>query len=568
MKNNNHLNLSPPPRHKPKKGSIEYRPRVIKHWLSNLPITNLGSVSSAILDAIKQVNQLQISPSARLRFQELVRPYIQDTVTALELQAPPKAFPQPEINRDLEQSASALLVELAIGYYSVVKELETSKRRRRSRQMALATQRTIHTLGRLLTHNVSRYQLPPQQLWHYLHSLYQTAEHDGIATTHVPDPLLKQQRHPSIANTYKQILLLSAVGPYRMRVNEIAAANQLLERWAPACQLFHVDTNLAEVTFFVDLNTDKPPFYQRIDIHGSQSIRLLDTSPLADLASSEKQARRWWQFRRPAIQAHDPELVQRLIISLGMPPVRQSIRLPASASVQVLIGLSQIHRGLMALHNLTTLTPNDDQPTFQGRDLSTSLHWQDNVWELIYPRDLLQRLRTEEQAPTARSMTPQPPKQDWQLINASHGGYCLLSDPKQVTKAQINELIALYESSDNSRSWQLGTIRWMRQHSDGLQIGVQILGSDPIPAQIQLKHGKESAKTADRALLLDANEMAGQPATLLTTPLRYEAQQSILLAQPAHKRAAVLTQQIESCSGFAQFEYKLATQPATADAAK
>jgi hypothetical protein len=246
--------------------------------------------------------------------------------------------------------------------------------------------------------------------------------------------------------------------------------------------------------------------------------------------------------------------------------MRQSIRLPTSASAQVLIGLPQIHRGLLASRGLSDLGDGPDEPTFIGRDLKTEATLGDeDIWDLIYPSDLLQKAARDTAAHPASTGAPTSLEQDWQLVNASHGGYCLLSDPNQVTKAQINELVALREYGSRHDSWQIGAIRWMRQLPDGLQIGVQILGAEPSPALSQIKEENGKLGASMRSLLLPADSANSRPATLLTSPLRHAALQRVLLSHPEYKREVLLSQLVESCSGFAQFEYRTTTQPAAMD---
>src|SRR5690625_6473881 len=114
--------------------------------------------------------------------------------------------------------------------------------------------------------------------------------------------------------------------------------------------------------------------------------------------------------------------------------MRQSIRLPTSASVQVLVGLTLIHRGLMASQGLNMLDAGLEGPAFSGRDLNTNMRqFDDDIWDLIYPGDLLQQARPEESATPKDVDSRTSLEQDWQLVNASHGGYCLLSDPNRAT---------------------------------------------------------------------------------------------------------------------------------------
>jgi hypothetical protein len=268
----------------------------------------------------------------------------------------------------------------------------------------------------------------------------------------------------------------------------------------------------------------------------------------------------WWQFWRRTEPLANPELVRHLAATLGLPPMRQSIRLPVQASMEVVVGLSQIHRALADDYGIDSLSPQAADPRFVGRDVRNDLHNGDgDIWSLIYPVDLLRRMATPAKAGNTISARERAGHgQNWTLLNTSAGGYCLQSDPTQPCKAQVNDLVAIRERGDKRYSWQLGVIRWMQQLPDGLQAGIQILGAEPVPILASgLQHAKRTGSPA-RSLLLPADKATGRPATLLTTPLPQELPQQMLLTGPAGEHEVFLIRLLESCDGFVQFEYRAA----------
>jgi hypothetical protein len=111
------LDLSPPPRRKPDDTSFGLGGSAVERWLAELPAAHLGETSKALLQSLHEANRLQARHGPRLRFLEMIRPRVEDTVGALRRHYLPKEFPLPERNAKVAELARALLRELAVGYY-------------------------------------------------------------------------------------------------------------------------------------------------------------------------------------------------------------------------------------------------------------------------------------------------------------------------------------------------------------------------------------------------------------------------------------------------------------------
>lgn len=561
------LDLSPPPQRKPGSAGFDLRRRAVARWLAELPAAHLGEASRALLDALCQVNQLNVPPMLRLRFLEAVSPRVEDTVESLRRHYLAKEFPLPERSRKIAELAETLLRETAVGYHAAVSQL-TAARWRRERRLAFAVQRTMHMLAKLLVESYSLYAPAPGGLWQNLHRLYELAERHGVAHRPVPVRRLAYGGRCSVTDTYKRILLLAAAGPYRMRHSEAGDVYGMLGRWARHCRLIPMPAAGApESAFAVDLRTDDPPRYQRTVGAIGGPIRLLDVSALAGLADQGR--RPWWHVWHRSRPIPNPDVVRRLVLALGVLPTRQSARLPAKAHIQLVAGLSQIYRSLIAQQGDDAVELGVDAPRFTARDPQPDPLRSDDVWDLIYPSaDLLQRVppAAEHGDPESRHVRP-PRTQSWRLLNISAGGYCLLSDPQQTARLQVGELLALRETDDRDGNRQVGVVRWMRQQKDGLHIGVQVLGAEPIPALIRSEQEDGSYGSPERSLLLPQDKASGRAATLLVSPQQWAPACGALLKAPDGEREIVLTRLMEASSGFAQFEFQAVALPAARTAA-
>lgn len=550
------LQLDPPPRHKPDAASFDTRRRALRRWLAELPVADPTTSGRLLRDALVEINRLQLSPSQRLRTLETLRGPLAGIVSAQARNVYGTDFPLPERNQVHARQVEQLLLELAAGYYSLIDERWRSSRKRR----ALPLQRSLHALNRLLFHYVCLYQPPPPGLWAHLHRLYATAESRGVAELSLPDPLAWRRRR-SCADVYKHCLLLAAANPSRMRPQVLTQADALLERWAGLARLQHAEAASHEA-FFVAPDRDAPPLRpSRLGVTGSSLYRL-DTAPVVEAARRQLQPPPRWQFWHRSKQTPaSRQLIENLLETLDLPPLRQSVRLPAQATMQVYMGLAQVHRGLVHYLGLSGLDPNQPRARFTSRDVPHEGHQEqpDDIWELIYPTELLHRLAKADRQP--RPAAEPPPfdtlqSQEWSVINTSAGGYCLHARAACGYRVRVGELLLLRERNKPRTPWQLAVVRWMQQRPDGLQIGIQRLGAMPLPALLKLTHSGGEQDTLLRALLLPADPVSRRPSTLLVQPHALRTKQCVVLRGATGEREIVLADLLESGRGFMWFEYQ------------
>lgn len=542
--------LTPPPRRRPERASFDVRRRALRHWLADLPLADPAATGQLLQQALAEINRLALRPRLRLRVLETLRQPVFASVTAQGRLCYGKELLRSAQSQHLALRMEQMLLELSIGYNSL---LDTAQARR---WHGLPLQRTLHALGWLLFHHASLYRAAPPGLWAHLHRLFIQAESQGLAYRLLPDPLGQRQRR-SIAATYRHSLLFAAAGPHQMRPPMLAAAYTTAERWASHTRLYGRRAGVApEGAFLVDMASDAPPRRPHLPYPQSGKLYLLDAAPVVALAQRQLQPRARWQFWRSAQQpAANRALLQHVVETLGLPPLRQSVRLPVQASMAVLVGLPQAHRGLAASHRLTSLAADPAKPRFAGRDIpQPNRTEQMDIWGLIHPAELLRRNAPAMQPSIQpRPKLPSEHSESWQLLNSSAGGYCLHADLAQSSRVQVGELLALRESGKQNAIWQLGIVRWMQRLSDDLQIGVQALGFRPTPGLLRLGH----LETPVRSLLLPADTINRRPASLLTLPLALAPQQRAVLSGATGEQEILLSRLLESGNGFMWFEYQL-----------
>jgi hypothetical protein len=147
--------------------------------------------------------------------------------------------------------------------------------------------------------------------------------------------------------------------------------------------------------------------------------------------------------------------------------------------------------------------------------------------------------------------------QNWKMVNVSAGGYCLLWDNPETTRAQVGELLGIREQSDpDTFHWRLGIIRWLKfEDKRGLELGVQMLspGAVAIAARVTRRGVRDDDFV--RGLLLPEIASIQQQATMLLPSPPFRAGDNIIVdCQGKHVRVE-LTKMVENTGSFAQFQF-------------
>jgi hypothetical protein len=458
--------------------------------------------------------------------------------------------------------------------------------------LIIAIHRAMKLLGSVLLKASQVYESYPDSVWLEIHSLYRYAEANGLHNAPVVDDYVRGRKTSTIADAYKQMLLLALACPYRLRQTEVEQIYQALELWAPLAELQRVGEN-GSALFSTNLDSDQPPSYLVLREAGANrsTCRALNTLRLADQVRQALAATRNPESRAPVnIGA---QTLRHLMLVWGVMPKRRHARVKDSADVVVSVGLSAIHyfvSGEAAFNNApgsAEFCPpvNDARHVgavvggarFAARDVKSRPVQLPDVWEMNYRME-------GETAPTSIELAVAraaagPPidtshrAQNWRMVNVSAGGYCLLWDNPEATRAQVGELLGIREESDpDTFHWRLGVIRWLKcADRPGLALGVQMLSPGGVAIAACPDKGKLNAQNYTRGLLLPEIASIQQQATLLlpSPPFR-RGDHAIANCQGRLMRVR-LTKLVENTGSFAQFQFTLLgelEQPLTKDSRK
>jgi hypothetical protein len=397
----------------------------------------------------------------------------------------------------------------------------------------------------------------PEGIWRDLHSLYELATRQGLADGTAGGKLAPVEGRVSIADSYKQNLLLSLACPYRMRQSEVRSVYTLLSDWAGHCRLYTSGSAHASGYFTCHLDSDEPPRYLPDDQREALDSRwlIIDTSGLEEPVRATIASRRETTARLTTLP--DEAVLQRLMLSWGMMPKRQFSRRGSESRVRLVVGLAAIHHALEGPseshtpdHDTTDETVEDGQylrdPTFEKPTTFSTTPIESNSENSPF---------RGAYSPGARIKGSSVHIESWKMHDMSAGGYCLLWDSAETSSAHVGEVVAISEQDDDN-DWHLGVIRWMRfTPSEGLALGVQMLS--PGASAVWASVCKDQAGMEDRmhGILLPGVAAIEQPATLLLPPLPFRTGCLSTLSEGGRERTIRLTGQIEDTGSFAQFHF-------------
>jgi hypothetical protein len=571
------MQLSVPNRTPPKKASFDGNPASVKEWIGTLPMANIGSTTRLLFQALNELNHQDIPAQQRFRSLELLRKPVNFVTERMKKHYVGHPLPLDAKNLKIAHLSREIIQLLATGYKILVMEQIAGVGRRDKKLLITAIHRATKLLSAVLLKAYQVYEPYPQSVWLEIHSLYRYAENNRLHNTKIHDEQGIERKPSTIAEAYKQVLLLALACPYRLRHNEVEGIYQALEKWSPFSELQPLNENRAAL-FAVNLDSDQPPSYLVLrDASEKRDIcRVLSTRRLAHQIREELTKRR--ETSSASGNQVSTGTLRRLMLAWGVMPKRRFSRVRDHAQVIVAMGLSSINyfvSGEVVFNDAAAAQGCGADlgfgaaigPCFKDRAVYRAGTTRDqqgelpDVWEMDYrlegeapPSSIEQNVA---RAASSMRINTSYRTQNWKMINVSAGGYCLLWDNPETTRAQVGELLGIREQSDpDTFHWRLGVIRWLKYADKrGLELGVQMLspGAVAIAARPDRARAKDSDYT--RGLLLPEVASIQQQATLLLPSPPFKVGDTAIANCHGKDVRVKLTKLVENTGSFAQFQF-------------
>lgn len=500
--------------------TVETRPKHLKEWLDDLPLTNLSEVCSALGAEIDALNRQTVAMDTRLKLLELYRGAILKLLPSMEEQYIATRLPQPGKNRQMAEQARQLQAGLANGYKIILLDYQNATITLGKGKIVLtAAQRALSTLSRILMICYQTYAPAPSSVWFEIHQIYRFAAERDITNNHITD----DDHESSINQIYKQTLLLSLSNPYHLSPGEVAYVHKYLLSFGGLAhfQAF-AQTNNTVGLYLVQTQSDNapkplPPELSHVD---NQSEILLNTLELAhalvhhidQLVAGESLKNLPLPMTNKRSDLRD--LLKRLLQIWSAAPKRMFNRSDNISSTQVCVGLSAIHH-------------------FLGGNIL------DDKTDLTFVQP---------------AKDPRYTSEKWLIINESAGGVALKGSFEALPQIRPGDAIGL--KADGASHWNVGAVRWVKSgKADHLQIGTQLLAPNADPVRIKPSI-TNAADTFQAALLLPGVILLKQAETLIAPRGTYGSQRELLLEINGTETQSIRAiKLVEQTAGYERFEF-------------
>jgi cyclic-di-GMP-binding protein len=569
------MRLSVPNRTIPENGAFDSKPSSVKNWIDALPMANVGETTRLLYAAVNDLNHQDIPAQQRFKALQLLHRPVQYVSEHMKKHFVGQPLPLPVKNLKIAHLSRDMSLTMATGYKVLVTEQIASARQ--DKKLLLASiHNALRYLGQALLKTYQAYEPCPASVWLELHSLYRYAEHRNQHRAGISNDLHPDHGPSSISDAYKQVLLLALACPYRLRHGEAEAVYNALHEWAVLSDLQPTDP-ACEALFTVNMDIDQPPRYRVLENDKAQpaTSRLLDTRRLAArVRKALTESRQPTAGRQEVLRANT---LRRLMLSWGIMPKRRFSRVKDHAQVVVSMGLSSIHyfvSGEVAFNDASIA-----QECYRELGAVPELHYREpahfgariiredrnktpDIWEMNYriegEPDPSNTELAIARAAAGMQIDTSHCTQSWKMLNVSAGGYCMLWDNPETTRAQVGELLGIREESDpDTFHWRLGVIRWLKfEDKRGLELGVQMLSPGAVAVAARMDAGRSRDEDYTRGLLLPEIASIQQRATLILPSPPFKVGDTAITNCHGRDVRVKLTELLENTGSFAQFQFE------------
>ncbi|MGA8260946.1 MAG: hypothetical protein WB783_12085 [Arenicellales bacterium] len=487
------LELTTPTVRSDQRLAAEFRPRKLEPWLARLPRTDSGTHAKWLYKALSAQNRIAIEAAIRLQLMELYDGPFQEFQTSHESDLKAIAtIPLHPHYRAKQKDMLGLLDALATGYKIAVVDL-ASRRRSHNRRgdLALALQRAMYYIGRVILAASEVYLRAPSGSWRELHELYRCAENEGLCETPV-QAVEQPGATQNVLQTYLRILLLGASDPLSLLPGEAGRLHELAPQWCDVMKIMR-GGELAPTPelagpgspqpghFRIKLSSDMPPLPlsklpRSAAGRDDDEVRVLRTLAVAR-AMHEALMSFEDPFSRDAMEVEltmgiepaDVELLRRAGRVLGEVGIRRgSGRFAAEQMLELIVGFDSVCeacKGDASVRTPGEWRPEEDAAGEQFIDLSEPL--------LGVPIDDSDALDQWGASGTHARPPHKPQSRHARVDNESAEGLCLVVPRSSDLWLKVGDIGAC-RFPDSSR-WQPAVVRWMRVGSKEIRFGVQFL---------------------------------------------------------------------------------------------
>lgn len=553
----------------------------IRAWVEELPTANVGHTARELYLKLKWLNRLDIPPAARLQALSHMQPVLLFVLDALAAHYARERLPLSERNRLIAELARDLMTRMVVGYKIAFRQyLEKGPslvdRLIHSKAKAEALYGVLYYLSRLLLQSYRLYQDIPPYTWQEIHATYHWAEECGQQFKGLHNDVLSPGKKTTVSELYKQILLLSLAGPYRMFQGEVEKTYAALKGWTGKCKLIPFGEAVsAEVKFAVFRTLDAPPAFrerlgQQEGLQGwyldTQKLSAMLSQQLGDSLDSNKTPAKKAVRLQSSSELVSDELKRRLMLSWGVGFKRHDKRARDAGKVQVAVGLESVFALMggvgetlitdvgIGVKEVSDLSP-EEEAQLQSGSLLSKAEWQLSEGNIDVMRDAL--ADRDERLQRRLKRVSDVCVEVSEVLDKSVHGYHFVWSGKHQTTPQVGELVGVSDSVDfaDEAAWQIGVIRWLRDVGEAqLEFGVEIVAKEAAPVMLWYLPHDSDLREEWCSLLV---QLPGDGKAVIAPTFYPHERDQLFLVQEEDERPIQFTQLMEYTGYFSKYRFEL-----------
>ncbi len=561
--------------------------QIFEDWIERLTVGDPEHAARDLYKRLSLMNGVEISVADRLQNMEVCAPAIVSVLGILGHKVTERNYP---LSRQM-QTTIRLISEVysltAKGYKTVLNQYSSDSVTGyllHKQNRVLALHRLIYLLGRVQLLAYQHYQPVPKYLWSELHSMYFYGLRKQLVDTEVRGIDSQLSNACTATDIYKQTLLLSLAGPYRLFQGEVCQVYRALIHRGGSCILPKLDPNSGvEAAFIVDYTRDEGPRYRNADQDAGVSKGcLLNTRELAVNLACELDRR---NVELGAVRPHGTdsdfptELLAKMMLAWGVGLKRVSSRTDRLGKMVMVDGLERVYellggapiptnRGWCAAEGVmeedvfaSEHLPEDQHWVDGGPDLSRLKRWdneKDPSGQMVVDEEIKESLdQIGEDEPEAPETSPElnasgNSEAIYIVLDESDSGYHLSTAGSHVGMIKVGELVGLQNvGAGGGEETRIGVIRWLKMQKPSLlDFGVELLDGEWAPV-VYGQQSKRGGREYYRALL---HNQSGQDGLLITEPFYAEGFDEGFILTEASELNVHLNRVLEVTASFLQFQ--------------
>ncbi len=357
-----------------------FKRSAMQQWVNDLPTANTGMMTRQFHDKIKQINETIIDFHEQLDSLEAFQSAYSNVEVFLHSKICGQSLPLSEAVQKIAALHVQILQDYASAYWYLLKTGDQQLGNRAfTKILPILIQRLIRLLSNILKTHYLANLAEPTWIWMDIHSLFNILPDKLCHNTKIKEYSLYGEVSITIADTYKQVLALSAADPFGMYDREILRTSYFLFKWAPAIKLEKIAPGQIPLGYFVCIDNDKAPSWAEVNMdldEDSDTYQIYMDDMIREMQKDTvgMQSNLGRYFAATAVpvteNSFDSELLKHIQYRWEGKPPRQPVIFDSCLHREIAIGLNAIS---LALQESQTETSLFQAEVAAGKSLKCSL---------------------------------------------------------------------------------------------------------------------------------------------------------------------------------------------------